>query len=79
MDKKDGNLPHPKELEKELNDYLTNKYGKRFKLGVTASLFPQPDYLEEKGESQEQTKSAVSRINFDLKPEELEAYLDQYK
>jgi len=78
MDKKNDNIPHPKELEKELNDYLTKKYGRRFKLGVTASLFPQPDLQKNKGESQEKTKSAVSRINFDLKPEELEAYLDGY-
>jgi len=75
---KDDNIPDPKELEKELNEYLAKKYGKRFKLGVNAAVFPQPDIKKSKKETGKGSKSAASRINFDIKPEELEAYLDEY-
>jgi len=78
MEIKNDKIPNPKELEKELNDYLTKKYGKRFKLGVTPSVFPQPDFQKDKEETEEEKKPPISRINFDLKPEELEAYLDEY-
>ena len=37
-----GKLPDPKELEKELNDYLTKKYGDRVRL-ATPMVIPQKD------------------------------------
>ncbi|MBN2467435.1 MAG: AAA family ATPase, partial [Deltaproteobacteria bacterium] len=78
MDKNSDRIPGPRELEKELNDYLAKKYGKRIKLGVSSGLFPQPDLSLPDGESEEGKKSGGARLSFDLKPEELEAYLDEY-
>ena len=72
MNIKDDKVPNPKELEKELNDYLTKKYGKRFKLGVNTAIFPQPDLSKSDEQTGAESKSSVSRINFDIKPEELE-------
>jgi endopeptidase Clp ATP-binding regulatory subunit ClpX len=69
------NIPSPKELEKELNEYLTRKYGDHVKLAVPM-LAPEPQIYgtEEDGRK----KGRVSAIHFDMKPEELEAYLDRY-
>ena len=69
-------IPDQKELEKELNEYLGKKYGDRIRL-VVPMLFPktQPEEtLKEEKESGEGKK----KINFDMKPEELEAFLNDY-
>ncbi|MEW6614132.1 MAG: AAA family ATPase [Thermodesulfobacteriota bacterium] len=69
-------LPDPKELEKELNDYLQRKYGGHVKLALP-TFFPRfdSDYVDsEKGDK----KGEPVKIKFDMKPEELEAYLDEY-
>jgi len=66
-------IPDQKELEKELSDYLSKKYGSRIKV-----VSP---YWVAKTESDHEGRSPsgnLSCINFDLKPEELEAYLDEY-
>jgi ATP-dependent Clp protease ATP-binding subunit ClpX len=69
-------LPSQKELERELGEYLAKKYGDRIKI-MTPFVFP-------KGETEETlthpkgSKGISTKINFDLKPEELEAYLDEY-
>ena len=65
-------IPDPKELEKEMSDYLTKKYGSRIKV-----MAP---YWVAKAEAGTRGKGAetLDRINFDLKPEELEAYLSEY-
>jgi ATP-dependent Clp protease ATP-binding subunit ClpX len=69
-------LPSPKELERELGEYLSKKYGDQVKI-VPPFIFP-------KGETAEiprplkDSKGISGKINFDLKPEELEAYLDEY-
>jgi ATP-dependent Clp protease ATP-binding subunit ClpX len=66
-------IPDPKELEKELSDYLTKKYGSRIKvLGPHWLAKPEID-----GEGQGKG-AKLGRIKFDLKPEELEAYLHEY-
>ncbi|MDY6861907.1 MAG: AAA family ATPase [Thermodesulfobacteriota bacterium] len=71
------NIPDPKELEKELNQYLHNKYGEQVKLGVAPLSFPSP--RSDKFEDEKKDKSKIiSKIKFDLKPEELEAYLNNY-
>jgi endopeptidase Clp ATP-binding regulatory subunit ClpX len=71
----DDTLPDPKELEKELNDYLARKYGNRIKLSTPVAV-PQQDegLLEGEGEPPGRSRE----IAFDSKPEELEAYLDQF-
>ena len=69
-------IPDQKELEKELNEYLGKKYGDRIRL-VVPMLFPktQPEEtLKEEKESGEGKK----KISFDMKPEELEAFLNDY-
>lgn len=66
-------IPDQKELEKELSDYLSKKYGSRIKV-VSPYWVAKPE-PERKGKGK---ADKLSQINFDLKPEELEAYLDQY-
>ncbi len=67
-------IPDPKELEKELSDYLSKKYGDRIKV-LAPQVITKPD---KGGEGKGAAGKASSRINFDLKPEELEAFLDEY-
>lgn len=72
-DKSQTNLPDQKALEKEIGDYLSHKYGDRIKI-VSAGMFPQLD-----GEADgQQAENGEAGFNFDLKPEELVAYLDEY-
>jgi ATP-dependent Clp protease ATP-binding subunit ClpX len=66
-------IPDPKELEKELSDYLSKKYGSRIKV-----LAPQVIARTDKDESASGKATRPGKINFDLKPEELEAYLNEY-
>jgi ATP-dependent Clp protease ATP-binding subunit ClpX len=69
-------LPDQKELERELNEYLSKKYGDRIKLGVSM-LVPKAAMEDPDGGSQEKPKG-ISRIQFNMKPEELEAFLDEF-
>ncbi len=66
-------IPDPQELEKELSEYLTRKYGSRIKV-VGPHWVAKP----EKSDGPQGKADKSGRINFDLKPEELEAYLDEY-
>ena len=68
-------VPGQKELEKELSDYLSKKYGARIKI-VSPLMLPKAG--EEKGEEKASASDAVDKIKFDMKPEDLEAYLDEY-
>ncbi len=70
-------IPDQKELEKELNDYLGKKYGDRVKL-VVPMLFPKPDRDRGGKDGGDKAEKESLQINFDLKPEELEAYLDEF-
>lgn len=67
-------LPDQKELEKEIGDYLSQKYGSRFRI-ITTGLHPMSaqDGLGEVGVVREPRP-----FDFRLKPEELVAYLDEY-
>jgi ATP-dependent Clp protease ATP-binding subunit ClpX len=69
-------IPSQKELEKELSEYLSKKYGDRIKI-VSPMLFPQSDprRTEEGGDKTEKNKGILLS---DMKPEELEAYLNGY-
>ena len=66
-------FPDPKELEKELGDFLAKKFGGSVKL-ATPIVVPQT----EASDTVEKPIDHTVDINFDLKPEELIAYLDQY-
>ncbi|OGP70967.1 MAG: ATPase [Deltaproteobacteria bacterium RBG_13_58_19] len=67
-------IPDQKELEKELSDYLSNKYGSRIRV-LSHQLVAKPEIEEGPGRVQ---AAGSSCIRFDLKPEELEAYLNEY-
>jgi len=69
-------IPDQKELEKELNEYLGKKYGDRIRL-VVPMLFPKPQ-TEEISKDEKEIGEKKKKIQFDLKPEELEAFLNDY-
>lgn len=66
-------LPNPKELEKEIGEFLARKFGGEVKI-ISPSELPQ------KLRSESDTGAAQRNppIRFDLKPAELIAYLDEY-
>jgi len=74
---KDGGdkLPNQKELEKELSDYLSKKYGNRVKI-ISPFLFPkgQEDQTEEGRKTEKEGKG----LSLDMLPEEMEAFLDSF-
>ncbi|MCK8603265.1 AAA family ATPase [Desulfoferrobacter suflitae] len=69
MSDKSHRIPDQKELEKELSDYLSKKYGTHIRV---MSPMMTSDDKPPKG------KAGVEQIKFDLKPTELEAYLHDY-
>ncbi len=75
MSDHDSNLPGQKELEEEIGDYLTRKYGKKVKI-VTSGVFPMAQ--AEEGEGDAAGPRPKKEFDFDVTPEELIAFLDQY-
>ncbi len=73
MTKNNEKIPDPKRLEKEIGDFLAKKFGDNVKL-VSPMLTPQT-LASETDEAPAKSKHI---LQFDLKPEELIAYLDQY-
>jgi endopeptidase Clp ATP-binding regulatory subunit ClpX len=67
-------LPSEKDLERELGDYLSNKYGGQVKI-VSAGMLP---FAKKKEVEQRLAESEEVAFQFDLKPEELVSYLDEY-
>ena len=66
-------IPNPKEIEKEISEFLTKKFGNNVKI-VSPAIFPQEETLDlTEGRSMKR-----KGLDFDLKPEELIAHLDQY-
>lgn len=76
MKDSDSKVPDQKDLEKELNEYLGKKYGDRIRL-VVPMLFPKPE-TEEVSKEEKELGEGKKKIHFDLKPEELEAFLNDY-
>jgi len=76
MKDSDSKVPDQKELEKELNEYLGKKYGDRIRL-VVPMLFPKPQ-AEEVSKEEKELGEGKKKIHFDLRPEELEALLNDY-
>lgn len=68
------NFPDQETLEKELSDYLSKKYGYRIKV-ISPMMAAQTK--DNPGESAEKP-TGIDNIKFDMKPEELEFYLNQY-
>ncbi|MBW2480063.1 MAG: AAA family ATPase [Deltaproteobacteria bacterium] len=73
MKEHDEKIPNPKELEKEISEFLAKKFGDNVKI-VSPMVMTQEATRDETKEAGKSRK----KINFDLKPEELIAYLDQY-
>ncbi len=71
-----SDFPDPKEVEREINDFLAEKYGNRIRVMGT-QIGPWPGALETGGED-EVTEGDPTGIRFDMKPEELHAYLDRF-
>ena len=66
-------IPDPKEIEKEIGDFLAKKFGGSVKM-VSPLVIPQ----EITSEKAEKPSHKGGKITFDLKPEDLISYLDQY-
>jgi endopeptidase Clp ATP-binding regulatory subunit ClpX len=73
MKEKDEKIPTPAELEKEISDFLTKKFGGHVKVAAPL-VFQQEDDMD----SGPKKSSPKKNIRFDLKPEDLIAHLDQY-
>jgi len=73
MKEHDEKIPNPKEIEKEIGDFLAKKFGGSVKM-VSPLVVPHEVSSEKPGKP----APKKTKINFDLKPEELISYLDQY-
>jgi len=73
MNEQNEKIPDPKELEKEISKFLAKKFGDNVKI-VSPIVMPQEAMLDKTNES----GKPKPILNFDLKPEELISYLDQY-
>lgn len=69
----DEKLPNLKELERELGDFLTKKFGNTVKV-VGPVAQPKENGFKE----QDKIKTIGQKIKFDLKPEDLIDYLDRF-
>jgi endopeptidase Clp ATP-binding regulatory subunit ClpX len=76
MTEKEEKFPDPKDIEKEISEFLSKKFGGRVKL-ISPVVLPEEASFD-KEEEKEEEPPKEKKINFSLKPEELEAYLDQY-
>ena len=73
MKSHDEKIPDPKELEKEIGEFLSKKFGNNVKI-VTPVVLPEQNAVDQVKPPPKRKKE----IDFNLKPEELIAYLDQY-
>jgi len=73
MKEHDEKTPNPKEIEKEIGDFLAKKFGGSVKM-VSPLAVPR----EITSEKTEKPPHKEKKIDFDLKPEDLISYLDQY-
>lgn len=69
----DEKIPNPAEVEKEISEFLAKRFGKHVKI-VTPMMVTDPNDMDQAGK----TTQGTTGINFDLKPEDLIAYLDRY-
>jgi ATP-dependent protease Clp ATPase subunit len=74
-DRSGGKLPNQQELEQELSEYLSKKYGDRIKI-ISPFLYPKGQEVQtDEGKGVSDKKDGPM---FDLLPEELEAYLEGF-
>ena len=67
------NIPDPKEIEKDISEFLSKKFKDNVKI-VSPVVLHQSLALEKS----ESSSDSTNKINFDLLPEDLIAFLDQY-
>ena len=70
-----GRLPNQRELEKELGDYLSKKYGDRVKI-ISPFVLPKKDPTDQKGQKSGPTGADMD--DFFMMPEEMASYLDGF-
>ncbi len=70
-----GRLPNQRELEKELGDYLSKKYGDRVKI-ISPFVVPQKDATDQEGQKPGENGSNMD--DFFMMPEEMESYLNGF-
>lgn len=68
-------IPDQKELEKELSEYLSKKYGGRIKI-ISPLVFPKSE--NESSDEVQGDFSGGRELEFDMLPEELESYLKSF-
>ena len=66
-------LPDLKEIEKEIGDFLAKRFGQNVKVEPAI-----PQSQKEALDGSDKTSPPQAKIHFDLKPEELISYLDQF-
>ncbi|MCD4742475.1 MAG: AAA family ATPase [Desulfobacteraceae bacterium] len=69
-----NNIPDPKKIEKELGEFLNKKFGGSVR--IVSPPLPETN-KDDSGDATEQ-KNKKKFIDFDIKPQELISYLDQY-
>ncbi len=69
-----GQIPDPKEIEKELSKFLSGKFGGEVKVMSHIAMPHELGFEPLPGKKDKKKKG----MNFDLKPEDLISYLDQY-
>ncbi|MEE9419772.1 MAG: AAA family ATPase [Desulfatiglandaceae bacterium] len=70
-----GRIPDQKELEKELSQYLSKKYGNRVKI-ISPFVFPKKEEARTDGSARHKESKGLPA--FDMLPEDLESYLDSF-
>ncbi len=73
MNSSNENIPSPKELEKEISDFLSKRFGNQVKF-----VQPLARLNLAASDDGEASLGKETQINFDLKPKDLIAYLDHY-
>ncbi len=74
---KGTNLPDPKEIEKEINEFLASKYGNRIRVMGT-QIGPWPGVEETESGETIKHDAPPAATRFDMKPSELHEYLDRF-
>ena len=73
MNIQDETMPNPKEIEREIGEFLAKRFGGSVKM-VSQEVFPQENILD----ASDKTPKSENPFHFDMKPEELITHLDQY-
>jgi ATP-dependent Clp protease ATP-binding subunit ClpX len=64
------------EIQKDVSEYISKKYGNKFRFEAFGSM--QEAARDKTGEGGRKDTRGMASIHFNMKPEELKAYLDEY-